>query len=155
MSDSVKVIANNKRASFEYFIEDKYEAGIVLDGCEVKSIRAGKININDSYAVIKGNEIFLIGAHIAQYDKGSYNNKDSIRTRKLLLHKYEINRLRGKTEAKGYTLVPLKVYFKDALIKVEIGLCMGKKLYDKRDTNAKKVAQREIERALKSKQRGE
>lgn len=149
MSDSIKVIANNKRASFEYFIEDKYEAGIVLDGCEVKSVRAGKININDSYAVIKGNEIFLIGSHIAQYDKGSYNNKDSTRTRKLLLHKYEINRLRGKTEAKGYTLVPLKVYFKDALIKVEIGLCMGKKLYDKRRSIKDKEERRKIQRVFK------
>ena len=149
MSDSVKIVATNKRASFEYFIEDKIEAGIVLEGCEVKSIRLGKASINESYVIIRGNEAFLVGAHIAQYDKGSYNNKDSTRTRKLLLHKYEINKLRGKTETKGYTLVPLKIYFKDALIKIEIGLCKGKKLYDKRRTIKDKEEKRNIQRTLK------
>ncbi len=149
MGDSIKVVANNKRASFEYFIEDKYEAGIVLEGCEVKSVRLGKVSINEAFVTIRGKEVFLIGAHIAQYEKGSYNNKDSTRTRKLLLHKFEINRLRGKIEAKGYTLVPLKLYFKDALIKVEIGLCRGKKLFDKRKTIKDKEQKRNIQRVLK------
>ena len=149
MSESIKIVATNKRASFEYFIEDKIEAGVVLEGCEVKSVRLGKISINESYVIIKGNEAFLIGAHIAQYDKGSYNNKESTRTRKLLLHKYEINKLRGKIESKGYTLVPLKVYFKDALIKIEIGLCKGKKLFDKRRSIKDKEEKRNIQRTLK------
>lgn len=149
MSDSIKVVATNKRASFEYFIEDKIEVGVVLEGCEVKSVRLGKISINESYVIIRGNEAFLIGAHIAQYDKGSYNNKESTRTRKLLLHKYEINKLRGKIESKGYTLVPLKVYFKDALIKIEIGLCKGKKLFDKRRSIKDKEEKRNIQRTLK------
>lgn len=149
MSDSIKVVATNKRASFDYFIEDKIEVGVVLEGCEVKSVRLGKISINESYVIIRGNEAFLIGAHIAQYDKGSYNNKESTRTRKLLLHKYEINKLRGKIESKGYTLVPLKVYFKDALIKIEIGLCKGKKLFDKRRSIKDKEEKRNIQRTLK------
>lgn len=149
MSNSVKIIATNKRASFEYFIEDKIEAGIVLEGCEVKSVRLGKVSVNESYIIIRGNEAFLVGTHIAQYDKGSYNNKDSTRTRKLLLHKYEINKLRGKIETKGYTLVPLKIYFKDALIKVEIGVCKGKKLYDKRRSIKDKEEKRNIQRTLK------
>ncbi len=149
MSESIKIVATNKRASFEYFIEDKIEVGVVLEGCEVKSVRLGKISINESYVIIRGNEAFLIGAHIAQYDKGSYNNKESTRTRKLLLHKYEINKLRGKIESKGYTLVPLKVYFKDALIKIEIGLCKGKKLFDKRRSIKDKEEKRNIQRTLK------
>lgn len=149
MSESIKIVATNKRASFEYFIEDKIEVGVVLEGCEVKSVRLGKISINESYVIIRGNEAFLIGAHIAQYDKGSYNNKESRRTRKLLLHKYEINKLRGKIESKGYTLVPLKVYFKDALIKIEIGLCKGKKLFDKRRSIKDKEERRNIQRTLK------
>lgn len=149
MSESIKIVATNKRASFEYFIEDKIEVGVVLEGCEVKSVRLGKISINESYVIIRGNEAFLIGAHIAQYDKGSYNNKESTRTRKLLLHKYEINKLRGKIESKGYTLVPLKVYFKNALIKIEIGLCKGKKLFDKRRSIKVKEEKRNIQRTLK------
>ncbi len=149
MSESIKIVATNKRASYEYFIEDKIEVGVVLEGCEVKSVRLGKISINESYVIIRGNEAFLIGAHIAQYDKGSYNNKESTRTRKLLLHKYEINKLRGKIESKGYTLVPLKVYFKDALIKIEIGLCKGKKLFDKRRSIKDKEEKRNIQRTLK------
>lgn len=149
MSESIKIVATNKRASFEYFIEDKIEVGVVLEGCEVKSVRLGKISINESYVIIRRNEAFLIGAHIAQYDKGSYNNKESTRTRKLLLHKYEINKLRGKIESKGYTLVPLKVYFKDALIKIEIGLCKGKKLFDKRRSIKDKEEKRNIQRTLK------
>lgn len=149
MSESIKIVATNKRASYEYFIEDKIEVGVVLEGCEVKSVRLGKISINESYVIIRRNEAFLIGAHIAQYDKGSYNNKESTRTRKLLLHKYEINKLRGKIESKGYTLVPLKVYFKDALIKIEIGLCKGKKLFDKRRSIKDKEEKRNIQRTLK------
>ena len=149
MSESIKIVATNKRASYEYFIEDKIEVGVVLEGCEVKSVRLGKISINESYVIIRENEAFLIGAHIAQYDKGSYNNKESTRTRKLLLHKYEINKLRGKIESKGYTLVPLKVYFKDALIKIEIGLCKGKKLFDKRRSIKDKEEKRNIQRTLK------
>ncbi|MCQ2409141.1 MAG: SsrA-binding protein SmpB [Clostridia bacterium] len=144
-----KLIATNKQAYHEYFVEDTYEAGIVLVGCEVKSIRLGNINLKDSFAIIKNGEVFMLNVHISPYKMGSYNNVDSKRTRKLLLNKAEIRKLRAKTEQKGYTLVPLKVYFKDALVKVELGLCKGKELHDKRQAIKDKENQRNVQRIMK------
>lgn len=144
-----KLIAQNKKAYHDYFVEDTYEAGIVLVGCEVKSIRLGAINLRDSFVIIKNGEVFMIGAHISPYKMGSYNNVDPRRTRKLLLNRSEINKLRGKVEQKGYTLVPLKVYFKDALVKVQIGLCKGKELHDKRQTIKEKENDRNLRRVMK------
>ena len=144
-----KFIAANKKAYHDYFVEDTYEAGIVLVGCEVKSIRLGAVNLRDSFVIIKNGEAFLIGAHISPYKMGSYFNPDPRRTRKLLLNRYEINKLRGKVEQKGYTLVPIKIYFKDALVKVEIGLCRGKELHDKRAAIKDRENKRYIERVKK------
>lgn len=144
-----KLIAQNKKAYHDYFVEDAYEAGIVLVGCEVKSIRLGAINLRDSFVIIKNGEVFMIGAHISPYKMGSYNNVDPRRTRKLLLNRSEINKLRGKVEQKGYTLVPLKVYFKDALVKVQIGLCKGKELHDKRQAIKEKENDRNLRRVMK------
>lgn len=144
-----KLIAQNKKAYHDYFVEDTYEAGIVLVGCEVKSIRLGAINLRDSFVIIKNGEVFMIGAHISPYKMGSYNNVDPRRTRKLLLNRSEINKLRGKVEQKGYTLVPLKVYFKDALVKVQIGLCKGKELHDKRQAIKEKENDRNLRRVTK------
>ncbi|UKI21290.1 MAG: SsrA-binding protein SmpB [Christensenella sp.] len=144
-----KLIAQNKKAFHDYFVEDTYEAGIVLVGCEVKSIRLGAINLRDSFVIIKNGEVFMIGAHISPYKMGSYNNVDPRRTRKLLLNRSEINKLRGKVEQKGYTLVPLKVYFKDALVKVQIGLCKGKELHDKRQAIKEKENDRNLRRVMK------
>ncbi len=144
-----KFIAQNKKAYHDYFVEDTYEAGIVLVGCEVKSIRLGAINLRDSFVIIKNGEVFMIGAHISPYKMGSYNNVDPRRTRKLLLNRSEINKLRGKVEQKGYTLVPLKVYFKDALVKVQIGLCKGKELHDKRQAIKEKENDRNLRRVMK------
>ncbi|MFW5780006.1 MAG: SsrA-binding protein SmpB [Bacillota bacterium] len=144
-----KVIATNKKAYHDYFIEETYEAGIELMGSEVKSIRLGKINIRDTFAVIRGNEILLMNMHISPYEKGSHFNPDPKRERRLLLHRNEINRLRGRVEQKGYTLVATKVYFKQALVKVEIGLAKGKELHDKRQALKEKVQKRDIERAFK------
>lgn len=144
-----KLIAHNKKAYHDYFVEDTYEAGVVLVGCEVKSIRLGAINLRDSFVIIKNGEVFMIGAHISPYKMGSYNNVDPRRTRKLLLNRSEINKLRGKVEQKGYTLVPLKVYFKDALVKVQIGLCKGKELHDKRQAIKEKENDRNLRRVMK------
>ena len=144
-----KLIANNKKAYHDYFIEDKYEAGIVLHGTEVKSLRMGKCSIKESFIHADHGEIYIEHMHIAPYEKGNIFNKDPLRTRKLLLHKYEINKLLGKTKEKGIAIVPLKVYFKGSLVKVEIGLAKGKKLYDKRQDIAKKDQQREAEREMK------
>lgn len=144
-----KLIAQNKKAYHDYFVEDTYEAGIVLVGCEVKSIRLGAINLRDSFVIIKNGEVFMIGAHISPYKMGSYNNVNPRRTRKLLLNRSEINKLRGKVEQKGYTLVPLKVYFKDALVKVQIGLCKGKELHDKRQAIKEKENDRNLRRVMK------
>lgn len=144
-----KLIAQNKKAFHDYFVEDTYEAGIVLVGCEVKSIRLGAINLRDSFVIIKNGEVFMIGTHISPYKMGSYNNVDPRRTRKLLLNRSEINKLRGKVEQKGYTLVPLKVYFKDALVKVQIGLCKGKELHDKRQAIKEKENDRNLRRVMK------
>lgn len=144
-----KLIAQNKKAYHDYFVEDTYEAGIVLVGCEVKSIRLGAINLRDSFVIIKNGEVYMIGAHVSPYKMGSYNNVDPRRNRKLLLNRSEINKLRGKVEQKGYTLIPLKVYFKDALVKVQIGLCKGKELHDKRQAIKEKENDRNLRRVMK------
>ena len=130
--ESIKLIANNKKAYHDYFIEDTYEAGISLAGTEVKSMRMGKCSLKESFIKDEKGELFIYGMHISPYEKGNIFNKDPLRVRKLLMHRYEINKIMGKVTIKGYTLVPLKVYFKGSLVKVEIGLARGKKLYDKR-----------------------
>lgn len=147
--ENVKLIANNKKAYHDYFIEDKIEAGISLAGTEVKSLRQGKCSIKESFLRIEKGEVFIYGLHISPYEKGNIFNKDPLRVRKLLLHKYEINKLAGKIAEKGYTLVPLQVYFRGSLVKVEIGLAKGKKLYDKRQDIAKKDQKREAEKEFK------
>lgn len=147
----MKIIQENKSAYFEYFVEDKFEAGIKLDGGEVKSVRANNINMKDSFCSFYQGELYLRNMHISVYDKaGAFNIKDSKRDRKLLLHKREINRLFGKVSEKGYTVVPLKMYFKDSLIKVEIGLCKGKHTYDKKESIKDRDIQRSAERELKN-----
>lgn len=145
----MKLIAENKKAYHDYFVEDTYEAGIVLVGCEVKSVRLGAVNLRDSFAVIKNGEVFVVGMHIAPYKMGSYYNADSKRNRKLLLNKSEIRKLKAKVEQKGYTLVPLKIYFKDALVKVELGVCKGKELHDKRESIKRREEDRKIDRIKK------
>jgi SsrA-binding protein len=147
--ERIKVIAENKKARFEYFVLDTYEAGIVLKGDEVKSIRQGAINLKDSFGVIIKGEVFLRNCHITPYEKGSYFNSEARRDRKLLLNRSEISRLIGKVNEKGLTLIPLKVYFKGSLVKVELGLCQGKKLYDKREALKQKTQERETQRAIK------
>lgn len=147
---SKQVIANNKKAWHEFFIEDTYEAGIVLKGTEVKSIRQGKVSIKESYCEIRNGEVFIVGMHISPYEQSNtFYTIDPLRSRKLLLNKREINKLIGKTTEKGYTLIPLRVYIRKNLVKFEIAIAKGKKLYDKRETLAKKDAQRRIERTLK------
>ncbi len=147
--ESIKLIANNKKAYHDYFIEDKYEAGIELFGTEVKSIRMGKCSIKESFIRIEKGQMYIYGMHINPYEKGNIFNKDPLRVRRLLMHRTEISRLDAKMAEKGYTLVPLQVYFKGSLVKVEVGLARGKKLYDKRETIAKKDQKREIEREFK------
>ena len=147
--ENVKLIANNKKAFHDYFIEEKYEAGISLAGTEVKSLRQGKCSIKESFIRIEKGEVFIYGMHISPYEKGNIFNKDPLRVKKLLLHKYEINKIAGKIAEKGYTLVPLQVYFRGSLVKVELGLARGKKLYDKRQDIAKKDQKREAEREFK------
>ena len=147
--DGFKLVANNKKAYFDYFIEDKYEAGVALHGTEVKSIRMGKCSIKESYIKIEDGEVFIYGMHISPYEKGNIFNKDPMRIKKLLMHKYEINKLNGKLQQKGLTLVPLQVYIKGGLVKVEVGLARGKKLYDKRESLAKKDMKREAEKEFK------
>lgn len=146
-----KLLAQNKKAYHDYFIEKNYEAGIELVGTEVKSIRMGKTSIKESYIKINNGEVFILGMHITPYEKGNIFNKDPLRTRKLLLHRREINALAGAVSIEGYTLVPLKVYLKEGLIKLEIGLAKGKKLYDKRETLRKKEISRNAERNFKVK----
>ena len=146
-----RMIANNQKAYHDYFIEDKYEAGISLAGTEVKSLRMGKCSIKESFIRIEREEVFIYGMHISPYEKGNIFNKDPLRVKKLLLHKQEINKMLGKIAEKGYTLVPLRVYFKGSLAKVEIGLAKGKKLYDKRQDIAKKDQRREAEKEFKVK----
>ena len=147
--DSIKLIANNKKAYHDYFIEDTWETGISLHGTEVKSLRMGKCSIKESFVRIEKGEVFVYGMHISPYEKGKIFNRDPLRVRKLLLHRSEINKIVGKIAEKGYTLVPLKVYFKGSLVKVEIGLAKGKKLYDKRADIAKKDIRREAEKEFK------
>ena len=149
--DSIKLIANNKKAYHDYFIEEKYEAGISLVGTEVKSLRMGKASLKESYIRIEKGEMMIYGFHISPYEKGNIFNRDPLRVRKLLVHRYEINKINGKIREKGYTLVPLQVYFKGSLVKVELGLARGKKLFDKRDDIAKKDQRRESERDFKIK----
>lgn len=149
--EAQKLVANNKKAYHDYFIDETYEAGIVLHGTEVKSLRMGKCSIKESFIRIEDGQVYAYGMHVSPYEKGNIFNKDALRVKKLLMHKYEINKLMGKIKEKGYTLVPLQVYFKDGRAKLELGLARGKKLYDKRDTIAKKDAKREIERQFKTK----
>lgn len=146
----VKSVANNRKAFHDYFIEDRYEAGIALCGTEVKSIRAGKVNLKDSFCQVKNGELFVYAMHISPYEKGNIFNRDPMRDRKLLMHKREILKLQAKIQQDGYALVPLSLYLKDSKVKVELGLAKGKKLYDKRATAADRSAKREIDRAMKS-----
>src|SRR4030067_2562794 len=146
----MKVICQNRKAYHDYHIEETFEAGIALSGTEVKSLREGKENIKDSYVIIKDHEVFLLNCHISHYSHGNIMNHDPMRTRKLLLHRKEINRLWGKTAMRGFTLIPLKIYFKGPVAKVEIALAKGKKLFEKRETIKEKDARREIARAIRS-----
>ena len=149
--ETQKMIANNKKAFHDYFIDETYEAGIALHGTEVKSMRMGKCSIKESFIRIENGEVFVYGMHISPYEKGNIFNKDPLRVKKLLMHRYEINKLTGKIKEKGYTLVPLQVYFKEGKVKVEVGLARGKKLYDKRADIAKKDQRREAEKEFKVK----
>lgn len=153
MNEGIKIIANNKKAYHEYFVLEKFEAGIELVGTEVKSIRAGRVNLKESWCMVKNGEIFVNGMHISPYEQGNIFNKDPFRVRKLLMHKKEIDRLFGKIKQDGLTIIPILVYFKGSKVKVEIGLCKGKNLHDKRETLAKKQAKRDIDRALKERNR--
>ena len=153
MDKPIKIITENKKARHDYFIEDTYEVGIELFGTEVKSLRQGKTNLKDSHIIIRGGEMFVIGMHISPYEKGNIFNKDPMRTRKLLMHRREIDRLFGKMKIDGYTLIPLKAYFKNGFVKIEVALCKGKKLHDKREDAAIKDMNRAIDRATKN--RGE
>ena len=146
-----RLVANNKKAYHDYFIEDSFEAGISLHGTEVKSLRMGKGSIKESFVKIENGEVFIYGMHISPYEKGNIFNKDPLRIKKLLLHRYEINKIQGKLNEKGFTLVPLKVYFKGSLVKVAVGLAKGKKQYDKRQDIAKKDQRREAQREFKIK----
>lgn len=150
-----KLIAQNKKAYHDYFVDEKYETGIALYGTEVKSVRAGAVNLKDSYCEIKNGELYAVGFHISPYEKGNIFNRDPLRDKKLLMHKKEILKLHGLVAQKGYTLVPLSLYFSGARVKMEIGLCRGKKLYDKRETMAKNEAKRDMERSFKSRNRDE
>ncbi len=145
-----KIIADNRKARHDYFIIETYEAGIELFGTEVKSLRAGGVNLKDSYCDIDGGELFALGVHISPYEQGNIFNKNPLRPKKLLMHKREIMKLTGLVSREGYTLVPLSLYFKDSRVKMAVGLCKGKKLYDKRDTAAKRDADRTIEKAMKN-----
>ena len=147
---SVKISAQNKKAYHDYFVDEKYEAGVELFGTEVKSIRAGRVNLKESYCDIKDGEVFVIGMHISPYEQGNIFNKDPMRPKKLLLHKREILKLFGLVSQKGYTLIPLQIYLSGSRVKIEIGLCRGKKLYDKREDMARNDAKRDMERAFRS-----
>ncbi len=147
--ESMKLVANNKKAYHDYFVDEKYEAGLVLHGTEVKSLRMGKCSIKEAFIRVENGEVWVYGMHISPYEMGNIFNKDPLRPKKLLLHKYEINKLLGKIKEKGFTLVPLQVYFKDGRAKIEMGLCRGKKMYDKRQDIAKKDQRREAEKEFK------
>ncbi len=151
--EGTKVITLNRKARHDYFIEDTYEAGIELFGTEVKSLRQGTVNLKDSFCFVKNGEIFMHGCHISPYEKGNIFNKDPLRSRKLLMHKREIAKLQMLAQRDGYSLVPLSLYFKNARVKVEVGVAKGKKLYDKRESSAKSDAKREIDRAMKTRNR--
>lgn len=146
-----KIVAQNKKAYHDYFVDEKFEAGVVLCGTEVKSLRAGKVNLKDSYCEFRDGEIYAVGIHISPYEQGNIFNGDPLRDRKLLMHKREIMKLCGLVQQKGFTLIPLSLYFSGSRIKAEIGLCRGKKLYDKRESDAKREAARNIERFSKNK----
>lgn len=148
--DSVKIIANNKKAWHDYFVDETYEAGIELFGTEVKSIRQGHCSVKEAFIRADKGELYVEGMHVNPYEKGNIFNKDPLRTRKLLMHRTEINKLMGRIAEKGYTLIPLEVYFKGARVKVKVGLCRGKKLYDKREDLARKEQKRTLEREFKS-----
>ena len=152
--EGTKTITLNRKARHDYFIEDTYEAGISLAGTEVKSLRQGTVNLKDSYCIIKDGELFMVGAHISPYEKGNIFNKDPMRTRKLLMHKREISKMQMLVQRDGYSLIPLSLYFKNARVKVELGLAKGQKLYDTRESAAKSDAAREIDRAMKSRRNG-
>ncbi len=149
-TNGIKLITSNRKAYHEYFIDEKAEAGISLCGTEVKSIRAGHVNLKDSYCAVENGELFIYGMHISPYEKGNIFNRDPVRTRKLLMHRREILRLFGAVSQKGYTLIPLSLYFSNSKVKVELGLCRGKKLYDKRESDAKRQAERTMERYEKN-----
>ena len=149
-AQGVKVVAQNKKAFHDYFILDRYEAGIELFGTEVKSVRAGGVNLKDSFCTVKDGELFARGVHISPYEKGNIFNRDPMRPKRLLMHKREIQKLALRAQQDGLALVPLSLYFKDSRVKLELGLCQGKKLHDKRETEAKRSADREIDRAMKS-----
>ena len=153
-TNSVKNIATNRKARHDYHIEDTYEAGLVLTGTEIKSIRAGRVNLRDGYATLKDGELWLMNAHIAPYNQGSYTNHEPRRPRKLLMHRREINRIAGRIKEKGFTLVPLRLYLKNNLAKVELGLARGKKQYDKRAALREKETRREIDRAVAHRWKG-
>lgn len=149
----VKTVAQNKKARHDYFIEEVYEAGIALTGTEVKSIRMGKLNLKDSYAVVRDGEVWLLGMHISPYEKGNIFNVDPERDRRLLLNRYEINKLIGYVQQKGYSLIPLEVYLKNGLVKIALAVAKGKKIYDKRETIAQRDAKLDIEKEFKERQR--
>lgn len=151
--ESGRVLAQNRKASHDYFIEETFEAGIVLQGTEIKSIRAGRVNLKDSFARVRNGEVFLYNMHISPYEQGNRYNHDPIRTRKLLLHRKEINRLIGETKEQGYAIIPLKIYIKNGFAKVLLGLGRGKKKYDKREDLKRKEAKRDIERAFRERQK--
>lgn len=153
MGEAVKVVAKNSKAFHDYFVEETYEAGIELAGTEVKSIRLGNVNLKDSFCLIKDGELSVLGMHISPYEKGNIFNKDPRRTRRLLMHKREILRLFGRIKQDGYSLIPLKLYFKGPRVKLELGLAKGKKLYDKRETSARRDAKREMDRVMKTRNR--
>ena len=146
-----KIIAQNKKAFHDYFVDERYEAGIVLSGTEVKSLRAGQVNLKDSYCEVKNGELLAVGIHISPYEQGNIFNTDPLRPKKLLMHKSEIRKLSGLVARRGYTLIPLKVYLKDGRMKLELGLCRGKHLHDKRDAAAERDAKREMDRAIREK----
>ena len=148
-----KTIAANRKARHDFFVDEVFETGISLAGTEVKSLRCGTVNLKDSYCVIKDGELFVVGMHISPYEKGNIFNRDPLRQRKLLMHKREILRLFGAVQREGYSLIPLSLYFKGSRVKLELGLCKGKKLHDKRDTMAERDAKREIDRSMKEKNR--
>ena len=147
--NNIKIIAQNKKAYHDYFVEEKYEAGIELFGTEVKSLRAGKVNLKDSFCKVYAGELLALGVHISPYEQGNVFNKDPLRHKRLLMHKKEIMKLNGYLTRDGYSLIPLSLYFKGSRVKVEIGLCRGKKLYDKRESDAKRDANRMMERTMK------